>query len=290
MLSLLLALTIGAAAQGAGQAVPAPAPPTQAPVAPPTPGAPPSGYQIGPNDTLVIKVFDEPGLSGTFKVDPDGSITYPLIGRIEVGNKTVRDIEADLHKRLLGDYVKRPQVSVEVSEFRSRSVFILGEVRNPAKYSMEGEFTLLDALARAGSVTATASTTIMVLRPKDPNAIAPADPNSGQANEVLRIDLRDLQEGRLTANIMLQDGDTIYVNQAERFYISGYVRNPGSFVLAPNMTVEQAIATAGGLSDRGSRNGIKIRRVIKGKEVEIPAKRTDRVLPGDTVVIRQRFI
>jgi polysaccharide export outer membrane protein len=94
----------------------------------------------------------------------------------------------------------------------------------------------------------------------------------------------------LAANILLQDNDTIFVSAADRFYVTGFVRTPGSFVLQPNMTVQQAIAVAGGLTERGSTRGIKIRRKVKGKDVEVNARMTDLVQPNDTIQVRQRLI
>ena len=92
------------------------------------------------------------------------------------------------------------------------------------------------------------------------------------------------------ANLLLQDSDTIIVPPAERFYVTGFVRTPGSFVLRPGMTVRQAIAEAGGISERGSTRGIKIIRKEKDKEVEIDADMADLIRPNDTIRIRQRLI
>ena len=94
----------------------------------------------------------------------------------------------------------------------------------------------------------------------------------------------------MSANIPLQDGDTIYVPPAERFYVSGLIRNPGSFKYVRGITVQQAIAIAGGLSERGSDRGVKLRRVTGNKQQLIDVKLTDIVLPGDTIIIRQRRI
>lgn len=276
-------------ALGASQ-VPVPAPASAIPA--PQPAGPSPAYQLGPGDTIRVTVLNEPDLSGTFRVDVDGSIAYPLLGRVQVRGRTVREVEELLRKLLEDGYVRRPQVTAEIGEYRSRFVHVMGEVRSPGKYPLEGADTLLDVLARAGSLTATASNTVRVLRQKDPAAVGtPAVPGAADVTEVLVINLDELKSGKMTgANLPLQDGDTILVPPADRFYISGYVRNPGTFVLQPNMTVEQAIAVAGGLSERGSRRGIKIKRLVNGKEVEINATTTTRVQPGDTIIIRARFI
>ena len=263
-------------------------------VAVPAPVQVSPGYVIGPTDVLTIKVFNETDLSGPFSVDSDGTITFPFLGRVIVGGKTVRDIEAHLTKSLTGAYLRNPQVSVEIANYRSRAIFILGEVKVPGKYSIEGPMTLLEVLAKAGSLTPAAGNTIIVQRYKDGLAAAvssepmlPGDPRGG---EVMRVNVTDLNEGRLNANILLQDSDTIVVPPAERFYVTGFVRTPGSFVLRPGMTVQQSIAEAGGFTERGSTRGIKITRQVNGKEVEVNAKLSDPVRPNDTIRVRQRKI
>lgn len=248
-------------------------------------------YIIGPSDVLGIKVFDEASLSGPYNVDSDGSITFPLVGRVEVMGKTVREVEALLTKLLTGDYFRRPQVSVEIAQYRSRSIFVLGEVRAPGKYSIEGQVTLLEVIAKAGSLTPTAGPVIIVQRYKEgvPTVLAPALPGDERAAEIMRINMSDLQEGRITANLLLQDGDTLFIPSADKFYVTGFVRNPGAFVLVPNMTVRQALAVAGGLTERGSDRGMKIIRRVGNKEVEVSAKMSDLVKANDTLRVRQRL-
>lgn len=273
-------------------AVPAkPADPIQTPAAKP-PGQVAATYQIGPTDVLGIKVFGEENLSNAYTVDSDGSITFPLIGRVQVANQTTRQIEDAITKLLGEKYLRNPQVSVEITNFRSRSIFVIGEVRNPGRYAINGPQTLLEVIAHAGSTTPAASDTIIVQRYKDgiANALTAAMPGDERTAEVLRVSLEDLRQGRLNANILLQDSDTIIVPQAERYYVSGQVKQPGSFVLRSGMTVRQAIAEAGGLTDRGSTRGIKIIRKVNGKEVEIDVQMSDLVRPDDTIRVRQRLI
>ena len=286
MLYTLLSLGLLLTAQAAGGQAPAPGEPAIQSAAPVT-------YQIGATDVLGIKVFGEDALSNNYTVDADGSITFPLLGRVQVGGKTTREIEEHLIQLLTAGYIRKPQVSVEIATYRSRSIFVIGEVTSPGRYTINGPQTLLEVIAHAGSTTATASDTIIVQRYKDGIAAAvtaPALPGDAQAVEVFRVSLNDLREGRLMANILLQDSDTIIVPPAERFYVTGFVRTPGSFVLRPGMTVRQAIAEAGGISERGSTRGIKIIRKEKDKEVELDADMADLVRPNDTIRIRQRLI
>ena len=250
-------------------------------------------YVVGPNDVLAIRVFDEPQLSDKFQVDTDGSITYTVVGRVMVGGKTVREIEAHLTKLLADGFLNRPRVSVEVAQYRSRSIFVLGEVRTPGKYSIDNAVTLLEVIANAGSLTATAGDTIIVRRQKDATApvTGPAVPGQDSAVEIMRISYNDLREGKMLTNIVLQDGDTLFIPEAERFYINGYVRTPGAYVIKPGLTVQQAISLAGGLTERGTMRRLKILRKDKdGKEVEVDAKPTDLVRPNDTIKVSQRLI
>jgi polysaccharide export outer membrane protein len=251
-------------------------------------------YKIGASDVLSIKVFNEESMTNKFVVDTDGSITFPLLGRFQVGGKTTRQIEDDLTKALQPEWLKRANVSVEIDKFRSRSIYVLGEVRLPGRYSIEGPMTLLEVIANAGSTMATASNTIIVQRYKDGLAAAvsaPVEPGDARWAEVLRINLEDLREGKLSANLLLQDNDMIIVPQAERVYVDGHVKQPGSFVLRPGMTVRQAITEAGGISERGSTRGLKIiRKDAKGREIEIDAKMSDILKANDTIKVRQRMI
>jgi polysaccharide export outer membrane protein len=258
----------------------------------PQPGKNPT-YVVGSTDVLSIRVFDEPSLTCDCTVDADGSITFPLVGRVAVGGKTLRETETILTDLLRRDYVRRAQVSVEVKNYRSRSIFVLGEVRAPGKYSIDAEVTLLEVIANAGSLTPTAGNTIIVQRQKDPTApvTGPALASQDTGVEIMRISYDDLREGRLRSNIVLQDGDTLFIPEAERFYVTGYVRTPGAYPLKPNMTVQQAIAQAGGLTERGTFRRLKILRKDKdGKEVEIDAKTTELVKPNDTIKVSQRLI
>jgi len=287
MLYTLLSLIALVAAQTAA--------PGQAAAPPMSPSAFNMSYKIGASDVLSIKVFNEDALTNKYVVDTDGSITFPLIGRFQVGGKTTRQIEDDLTKALQPDWLKRAQVSVEIAQFRSRSIYVVGEVRTPGRYNIEGPMTLLEVIANAGSTTAAASNTIIVQRYKDGVAAAVSasvEPGDPRYSEVMRINMDELREGKLSANLLLQDADMIIVPPAERFYVDGYVKQPGSFVLRSGMTVRQAITEAGGISERGSTRGVKIIRKDpkNGREIEIDAKMSDPVRPNDTIRVRQRLI
>ena len=110
-------------------------------------------YVVGPGDVLAVHVFYEPQLSGNFRVENDGQFGYPFLGRVNAGGRTVGAIATLLKERLAEGYLRNPQVTVDVEQFRSQSVFVMGEVRTPGKYILSGSITLLDALAQSGSPT-----------------------------------------------------------------------------------------------------------------------------------------
>src|SRR5919199_111838 len=157
--------------------------PTAAPAqtAPAPPGAAPGAprYTLGPRDRVKITVFDEPELTNSYTVDADGFISFPLIGPLTAGGLTVGQLQDRLRSMLAAGYLRNPEVRVEMDQFQSRSVIVSGEVRSPGKIAMTGPMTLLEALALAGSPTASASNEVLVSHPKKPGATTrPGDPNA----------------------------------------------------------------------------------------------------------------
>jgi polysaccharide export outer membrane protein len=241
----------------------------------------PGKYQIGPQDQLKVTVLDEMELSTTYRVDSDGTITMNYIGKVQAAGLTLGDVQERIRAGLAAGYLKNPQVRVEIESYKSQSVMVSGEVRQPGKITMTGAMTVLEALAAAGSPTSSASSELTIAHVKKPGAEA-AD------SEVTRVNWKDLQLGRGT-DVGLQDGDILNIPKAQTFYMAGQVRNPGSFVLELGMTVQQAIALAGGLTDRGSDRRITASRLVKGKLVDVGLKMEDRVMANDVVTIGQRL-
>lgn len=255
-------------------------------------GSDPNDYVIGAQDVLVITMWDQADMSGKFTVEADGSFTYPLIGRIKAGGLSLRQFESELKKRLAAGYFKNPQVSVAVEQYRSQRVFVVGEVRTPGAYTLTGDMTLIEALARAGSATADAGTEAVIVRPTGKTGktgpVLPGEPTV--TAEIIRVDIKELQSGALQHNLGLRDGDTIFVPRAETIYVFGQVRSPGAYALqSRDTTVLQALALAGGVTDRGSTSRIKILRIVDGKKAELKAKLSDIVMPGDTIVVPERY-
>ena len=168
-------------------------------------------------------------------------------------------------------------------------MFITGEVRVPGSYPLSGNMNLVEALARAGSTLPTASDEAVIVHGGG-DAPGPTLPTQDDAKTGVRVNLRDLENGAFSQNVALTDGDTIFVPRAESIYVFGQVKNPSAYKLQQrNTTVLQALSLAGGVTDRGSTSRIQIIRIVNGEKKEIKAKLTDVVLPGDTIVVRERF-
>src|SRR5689334_10229868 len=138
----------------------------------------PTNYVVGPQDILTITSFDQEDLSGKDHVDADGTFTFPLIGRVKAGGLTLRELEAELKRLLRDGYFKDPQVAVGVETYKSQKIHIVGEVRNPGTYPLTGEMSLIEAIARAGSMLPTASGEALVVRPKGKAVSGPILPDA----------------------------------------------------------------------------------------------------------------
>ena len=247
-------------------------------------------YVVGSQDVLTITSYDQADLSGKFTIEADGTFTFPLIGRFKAGGLTLRQVEDGLKKRLKDEgYFRNPQVTVAVETYKSQRIFIVGEVRTPGTYPLSGNMNLVEALARAGSTLPTASAEAVIVHASD-SATGPTLPTSQDADNIVRVDLHDLQQGVFSQNTVLRDGDTIFIPRAESVYVFGQVKSPGAYVLQQrNTSVLQALSLAGGVTDRGSTGRIQIIRIVNGEKKEIGVKLADIVKPGDTIVVREKF-
>jgi polysaccharide biosynthesis/export protein len=257
--------------------------------------APPSmsgdNYVIGPQDIIVIAVFDQPTLGGKYVVEADGSFTFPHLGPIKAAGLTIRALEDSLRQRLGEKLFRNPQVTVGVETYRSKRIFIMGEVRSSGRQQLSGSMTFVEALAAAGGTTPAAAGDAVIVRPRQGTASAPILPGQDKTAEIIEVDLMKLQNGDLSQNPLLRDGDTVYVPRAETAYIFGEVRSPGAYPIQKGMTVLQALSLAGGQTENGALNRIKIHRVENGKKLEIKVKNplTEIVKPGDTIIVPERW-
>jgi polysaccharide biosynthesis/export protein len=236
----------------------------------------PDRYVVNPLDTLSVTVVGEPDLTNKYKVDIDGGITLPYVGRQSAAGLTISELQTKIASLLKEGYLQNPQVLIDVDQFKSRAVYVTGKVRTPGKVAINGpSITLMDALALAGSTLADASNLITVQHQK--------------GGELVTVHRKDLELGKAGFDVILEDGDVVNVPGAEQFYISGMVRNSGTYVLEPGMTFAQAIAVAGGLNDRGSDRRITVTRVVNGRTTDVKVDVDGKVQANDTIKIPTRF-
>jgi polysaccharide biosynthesis/export protein len=251
-----------------------------------------NNYIVGPQDVLAITCYDQSDLTGKFSVETDGSFTYPFIGRVKIGGLTLREVERVLKVRLKdGGFFKNPQITVAVEQYKSQRVFVVGEVRTPGTYTLSGDMSLVEALARAGSTLPSAGGEAIIVHP-DPSrrSAGPVLPDQHDRADIVHVNLRDLEKGAYSQNAALRDGDTVFVPRAESIYVFGLVKSPGSYPLPQGeTTVLQALSLGGGMSDRGSTSRIRVIRVEHGVKREFRVQLSDPVKPGDTIVVPERF-
>ena len=245
-------------------------------------------YRIGPRDTLRIDVFNQPDLGGRYTVETDGTLAFPLIGRVAVAGYTVRTFEQALADRLSAGYFRDPRVTVAVDAYNSQRVFIVGEVRQPGAYPLAGEMRVLELLALAGSVTSAASREAVVVR-AEAGSDGPTLPRDRVDAETLRVDLGALETGDLAQNVALRHGDTVFVPEADVVYVFGEVRNAGRYPIRKDTIVLHALSLAGGSTEFAALNRVRIVRVVNGRQVEIDARLDDPVQPDDIIRVPERF-
>jgi polysaccharide export outer membrane protein len=271
-----LLLTLAAAAGAQAQ--------RNAPQAPPqaqqqaTPAVAPQ-YRLSQGDIVRITVFQNPDLSIETRINESGAISYPLLGNVTLSGLTISDAEQRIARGLRdGQFVRQPQVTINISQVRGNQVSVLGHVGRPGRYPLEtGEVRLTDLLATAGGVTPTGSDIVVVTGTR-----------KGQPFRT-EIELPSVfAPNRRGADLMLENGDVVFVERAPTIYIYGEVQRPGALRLERGMTVMQALATAGGLNQRGTLRGMRVSRKDEaGRMREVELKLTDTLHPDDVVTVRE---
>lgn len=243
-------------------------------------------YSVGPKDLITISVFEVPELNITVRISEDGTITLPLLGRVEVGGLTRFQVEKKLAALLEEKYLKNAQVTVFIKEYQSKTVSIIGEVGNPGSYELIGKQSLLQMLSTAGGLRDTTSDRIIIIRQY----------KSGKTSS-LEINLDELMiKGNPTMNIPLEPGDIINV-PGERYldiYVFGQVKNPGHLKVKKNgpITLLKVIAQAGGFVERARKSAVTIARRINGKDIKtrvnvkkiLKGKKPDLILKNNDIV------
>jgi polysaccharide export outer membrane protein len=239
-----------------------------------------SNYLMGAGDEVRLTVYGQPELTTEAQINSDGTLGVPLIGLIKIAGRSSGDAANLIAERYQsGNFLKNAQVNLLVTQYRSQVVSILGKVNRPGKLVLEGSTTLTQAIAWAGGVADSGSERLILVR---------TDANGRQ--ERREYDLQKLlgREAETSPVVWLQNGDTLYIPHADRFYVSGEVRTPGMYALDRPLNVMQAIGVAGGPTARASDRSAKLyRKQADGSVKELKAKPDDKVLDGDVMVVQE---
>ena len=233
---------------------------------------------IGPGDTVRITAYRYPDLTTEARLSEEGKLNVPLVGEMSLKGLTPEQAAGRIEGRLKsGKYINDPQITVTVLQARSRVVSVLGFVRNPGRYVLDGATAKVsDVIAMAGGVEANGSQKVII------------QPNGAQKGKPVTVDLSSVIEGDTSKNVEVHGGDSVFVPRAPVVYVYGEVMKGGAYRLEPGMTVMQAISLAGGITPRGSQNRVQLRRrASDGKWNQSDAKLTDSVGPDDVVYVRE---
>jgi polysaccharide biosynthesis/export protein len=232
------------------------------------------GRVLTKNDVVVIKVVSQPDMDTTTRVELDGTVNFPYVGRIRAAGLTEDQLAHAIERRLTErQIVTEPHVLVEITGFGAQAS-VQGQVGAPGVYTIDRTTNLAQLLARAGGLRDSGGTIIV-----------------RRGATVRRYYGKDLLNGKVNPDrILVQNNDEIYVDLAPFYYVYGYVGHTGQFPLTQALTVQQAIAIAGGLAALGSDSRMKIKRKqADGQTEEIPASLDDEVEPDDTIIVNERL-
>lgn len=222
-------------------------------------------YQVGSEDLLEVTVFGQEDLSRAVRVNAQGEINLPLIGVVPVAGHTPLEIANIINKRYGERYLRHPNVTVFVKEYRHQQVAVVGAVNKPGSYEMIGVRTLLEMISQAGGLKDEAGDVVHVIRDKSAAAIRKACKTGGKLKpetpETIVIDLRQLlTKGELELNIPIQHGDVISVPFAGYAYVTGEVKKPGKVPIKQDLSITEAIALVQGLKEEAVPSKTRILR------------------------------
>ena len=233
--------------------------------------APPAGYVLGAEDVVDVEILGRPDFRTRARVDADGTVLLPLIGRIPATDRTARVLSDEITAALKsGGFFASPIVNVEITSFASRYVTVLGAVGSPGLITVNRPYRLSEILARVGGVRSDGADYLIVRPAEGPEK---------------RIAVRALATGDATQDPFVTPGDKVFIPAADLFYISGQVNTPGPYPLRSDMTVGIAIAQAGGVTASGSDRRVQVTRGASKVKVDLGSK----VEAGDVIVIGERL-
>ena len=220
----------------------------------------PGDYVLTAGDLVEVTVFEAPELTRQARVGARGFVTLALLGPVQVMGLNTADAERTIEELYRAKYLHDPHVSIYIKEQQGQKVTLVGAVKKPGTYDYPARRRLLDALALAEGFDDKAGKTVQVRRTVD-------DPNNPTT---YLVDMDQLiQNGRTELNLEIKSGDVIYVPEAGTVYVDGAVKKPGSYPIKKQMSINEAIAAAGGLTMSADQNDVKLVRYLEGGKREV---------------------
>lgn len=261
---LFLSLFLCAGAGALSAAIPADIPPVVAM----RPGE--AAYALGPEDQLTIHVVDLSDISDKpVRIDPNGYLELPLLGRVRAAGLSVESLRDVLAERA-ARYIESPQITINVTEYRSRPVSILGEVNSPGLHLLQGPTRLVNVISLAGGLKPDAGEKLTLTRERKQGILplpgAHADPTGEYSISSVR--LNSLIDGSNPAsNIEVRANDIISVSRADMVYVVGQVKKAGGILLRSDdaITLTQALSLAEGTGPDAAPRKARILRAVDGK-------------------------
>jgi polysaccharide export outer membrane protein len=250
-------------------------------------------YAIGARDVLKITVWGQQDLSQNYNVSSDGMIVFPLIGEVRAAGLTVAQLGQKLAQALEKDYLVNPQVLVAVAEYKSKKVLVLGEIEKAGSYPLTGVTTILEVVSQAGGFSKSGGKQLILVRPQQ--QVASAGGTAVTGNTIKRLNIDKIQAGDSSENILVEDGDTIFIPKQNAFFVLGEVKSPGTYPLEKDGTsILEAVTIAGGFTQKSAPAGTKvIRKHADGRQETlpvdlsgaIPTMREFKIQDGDSVLV-----
>jgi len=235
-----------------------------------------AGRVLTPQDQVSIKVVNQPDMDTSTRVETDGTISFPYVGRIRAAGLSEDQLAHAIERQLASrQIVTEPHVLVEITTYGTQAS-VQGQVGVPGVYTLDRPTNLTQLLSRAGGVReAGLGGTVTVRR----------------RGTIKKFDSKDVQSGRGPgADFRIANNDEVFVDLAPFYYLYGYVGRTGEFPLVRPLTVQQAISIGGGLALLGSDWRIRIKRKSgNGQTYEVPASLDDQVEAGDTIIVGERI-
>ena len=236
-------------------------------------------YQLGAGDNIRVTVFQNPELTVETRVTENGTISYPLVGSVRVGGLTIPVAEQTIAKALKdGNFLQQPQVNISLLQNRGNQVSVLGMVTRPGRFPLETVNTRLsEMLAIAGGIALGGADIVILTGIRDGKPLR------------REIDIPGMfLDNQLQHDIVVAGGDVIYVHRQPMYYIYGEVQRAGSFRIERGMTVRQALAQAGGPTQRGTERNLRIyRRGTDGQVESIKPEMNAPLQPEDVLYVQE---